>query len=416
MKSLLITLVLIAAFSFVPAVLSAQTYENPGSDPPIAQPLVREGDFAVKLAEALRLGTAANEMEAENLLGSTGIAPRSGWISDYPVTPVVIGELRDAVSEAADSSRLTMVKEEALSTFDQVVRDHGLPVTADTSAGTDGSAENYPEPTVVNNYYYSSGPPVVTYYAPPYDYAYLYTWVPYPFWWWNFHFTGFFVLTNFHKVFVVDRKVVVLSNRFFDHNRRAFVRINAFDRFHGKVFVDHGKKTVAFRDRKFVDDRRFHGGDSRFVDRDRRSIDHSGRSTVREGKRESAPSEVRRGSVNTFDAGRSRFGNVGRGSNPERRIAVPPAGSGSRGSFVTPDRSRTFRQIERREFTPRDRGVRSGLSSDRQMRTIAPQSSGTRSFSPSSNEGRRFSAPSTHREFKSFGGNRGSFERTRRGN
>jgi hypothetical protein len=30
------------------------------------------------------------------------------------------------------------------------------------------------------------------------DYAYLYTWVDYPFWWSNYWFPGFFVLADFH--------------------------------------------------------------------------------------------------------------------------------------------------------------------------------------------------------------------------
>jgi hypothetical protein len=56
-----------------------------------------------------------------------------------------------------------------------------------------------PPPAVIDNYYYVEGPPVVTYYAPPAPYAYLYSWVPYPFWSAGFPFSGFFILHDFHR-------------------------------------------------------------------------------------------------------------------------------------------------------------------------------------------------------------------------
>ena len=37
---------------------------SPSGDPPIEQPLVREGDFAVKLATALNLTSSSNEAAA----------------------------------------------------------------------------------------------------------------------------------------------------------------------------------------------------------------------------------------------------------------------------------------------------------------------------------------------------------------
>ena len=82
--------------------------------PPSAQPLIREGDFAIKLAEALRIGQAKNDAEAESMLASVGIAPKNGWIADYPVTPDVIGELQSAVGGAVDSGKLRMTKNEAI--------------------------------------------------------------------------------------------------------------------------------------------------------------------------------------------------------------------------------------------------------------------------------------------------------------
>lgn len=73
-----------------------------------------------------------------------------------------------------------------------------------------------PAPEVINNYYYNDGPPVITYYEPPQPYAYLYSWVPYPFWCSGFFFPGYFILHDFHRhvsfhkhPFVVTNHVVV---------------------------------------------------------------------------------------------------------------------------------------------------------------------------------------------------------------
>jgi hypothetical protein len=199
MKNLFIKLAILMALVLIPALASAQTSQTPAS-PPLSQPLVREGDFAVALAGALKIGPAADETEAESLLDEVGIAPRNGWIADYPVTPDILGELEMAVGEAADAGRLAMGRDEAMDAFENVVNQQDLGVRMDTSGGEvgDTSGAEYPDQTVENSYYYDEGPPVVTYYAPPPDYTYLYTWVPYPFWWWNSWFPGFFVLTDFH--------------------------------------------------------------------------------------------------------------------------------------------------------------------------------------------------------------------------
>jgi hypothetical protein len=57
-----------------------------------------------------------------------------------------------------------------------------------------------PGAEVVNHYYYDYGPPVVTYYPPPAPYYYLYSWVPYPFWWGpGLYYSGYFILHDFHR-------------------------------------------------------------------------------------------------------------------------------------------------------------------------------------------------------------------------
>ncbi|MDA8173965.1 MAG: hypothetical protein M0018_05150, partial [Nitrospiraceae bacterium] len=89
------------------------------------------------------------------------------------------------------------------------------------------------------------GPPVVTYYAPPPDYAYLYTWVPYPFWWTNLWFPGFFVLGDFDIV-VFDHfhhhHREFISNHFRDPVTGRFFRIDPTNRSRGGFFPQRGAR------------------------------------------------------------------------------------------------------------------------------------------------------------------------------
>ena len=211
-----------------------QAKEATSSPPSVAPTLVREGDLAMALVSVLEMGTAESETEAETILASAGIAPENGWISDYPVTPDILGELQDAVAAAADSNRLPMGKAEALEALESVSADLGLSVVAHSSGEY---AENPPpvspqyiQPTVINNYYYRDGPPVVTYYPPPTDYLYLYAWVPYPFWCSRFFFSGFFILHDFHKIVRIRNRVFVVSNHFFHHGHRRFFRVDPVKR------------------------------------------------------------------------------------------------------------------------------------------------------------------------------------------
>jgi hypothetical protein len=204
--------------------------------PPIAQTLIREGDLAVKLAEALKIGQAKTEPEAEDMLTSVGIAPKNGWIADYPVTPDVIGELQSAIGGAVDSGKLAMDKEQAIKALQDLTAQQGLPVRADTEGRHTGAEPpvepppggygEYSRPEVINNYYYDQGPPIVTYYPPPWDYYYLYAWVPYPFWYSGFRFPGFFCLHDFHRVAFINRKAVIFSNHVIDAKTRGVVSID----------------------------------------------------------------------------------------------------------------------------------------------------------------------------------------------
>lgn len=218
----------VTAFLFLPMSQELCAQETTGQAAPIEQALVREGDFAAALVERLRIGTPQNEAEAETMLSSMGISPKNGWITDYPVTPDIIGELENAVGDAADAGRLSMGRDEALRTLEDLAAEVGLSVATDRrvdypSEEPPRTYGTYSEPTVTN-YYNTYGPPIITYYPPPWTYLYLYAWVPYPFWWTRVYFPGFYVLTSFHRCVYRHHRPVYISNHWRDPNtRRVFV-------------------------------------------------------------------------------------------------------------------------------------------------------------------------------------------------
>jgi hypothetical protein len=208
--------------------------------PPIAQPLIREGDFAIKLAEALKIGQANSEAEAESMLASVGIAPDNGWIDDYPVTPDVLGELEKAIGEAADAKRLPMGKNEALKAFRTTAVELELPVITEVpdryAESPSPTIPQYTEPSVIDNYYDTEGPPVVTYYPPPPAYYYLYAWIPSPFWFSGFYFPGFYMLHDFHRVVFINRHACTITNHIRDHRTGRIFTIHPERRHEGRTF------------------------------------------------------------------------------------------------------------------------------------------------------------------------------------
>jgi len=170
----------------------AQTYDVP----PVAQPLVREGDFAVRLAALYGLGSPENENEAEDLLSSAGVIPLNGWISDYPVTPEILGQIQEAAARAASEGRLSMTAEQATRHLYDLASQMNLPVPAGPES-TVAAAAKAPEQPAIYNYYTGYGPPIITYYPPPPAYFYLYAWVPYPVWWYGYWYPGFYICNNF---------------------------------------------------------------------------------------------------------------------------------------------------------------------------------------------------------------------------
>jgi len=191
--------------------------------PPVAQALVREGYFSVKLAAILEIGSPTNEAEAEDMLAKAGIAPLNGWISDYPMTPEIVGQLQDSIAKAAAEGKLSMNSEEASRGLYSLATQMTLPTPAGEETTT---PEGNKAPTgqsdfqTINDYYYDQGPPIITYYPPPAYYGYLYDWVPYPVFWFGFWFPGYYVCNSFTRVVWVNSRPFIVSNNVIDHNGR----------------------------------------------------------------------------------------------------------------------------------------------------------------------------------------------------
>jgi hypothetical protein len=135
----------------MPALIYAQSQQATTNSPPVEQPLVREGDFAVELVLSFALGTTNDEVEAEDLLSSKGITPRNGWIADYPVTPDIVGEIWDSISTAVDSEKLFMNGDEAANRYQQAKADVGLEMRPYASGETHelNQSSSYPDNTVI---------------------------------------------------------------------------------------------------------------------------------------------------------------------------------------------------------------------------------------------------------------------------
>ena len=180
----------------------------PSGPPPIEQPLVREGEFAAELASAFNLTSLHDEAAGESYLASVNIMPRNGWISDYPVTPDIIAEVRDSAARSASAGNLQISEVDAVGVVDNVSIAMNLPVKVNYGSNSEYQSRTTPpppetyqylEPSVVEDYYDDNKPPIVTYYPPPHGYGYLYDWVPWPFWWGGYGFEGFFILVDFDR-------------------------------------------------------------------------------------------------------------------------------------------------------------------------------------------------------------------------
>jgi hypothetical protein len=342
------------------AAVNTQQGEAGKQAPPIAQTLIREGDFAVKLARVLKIGQTMGEAEAESMLATVGVVPKNGWIADYPMTPIIVGQVRNAVVAAAASRKLSMREDEALRAFDGLTVEFGLAIAPGQYAESQPpTSSEYVPPPVINEYYYDEGPPVITYYPPPWDYYYLYGWVPYPFWCSGFFFPGFFILNDFHHHHGHHHDGHhLISNHFVDPTTRASLRVDPTTRTRGTAATRTSGGTGS---RGFASSEARKGAASIF-------------SRSANGRALSQPSNTGRqyrGSQNPSTGSARSSGRSFR--SPSTRTSSAPS-SGGRGSFG---------------------GFRSGGNSGnfQGARTGSGGSSSNRSFSSPS--GRTFSAPST---------------------
>ncbi len=204
-----------------------------GGAPPVAQVLVREGDFSIKLAAAFQLGVPSSEAEAENTLARIGIVPSNGWISDYPVTPEILGQIQAAAAEAASNGSLPMTADEAKGKVEALAAQMSLAVPAAGQQAPESGVT--PDQAVIEGYYADEGPPIITYYPPPLAYGYLYDWVPYPVWWYDVWFPGFYICHSFSTVVVVHSGPAVVTNHFVDRVSGRVVRMSPYIRSDGGV-------------------------------------------------------------------------------------------------------------------------------------------------------------------------------------
>jgi hypothetical protein len=372
MKNLLAIVAILSLMMSPFAAYCADSEPQASNPPPVSQPLAAEGNFAFQLVTALKLGTPTTEAQAEDILTSAGIAPTNGWIADYPMTPIVVGQVQDALVAAAESKKLPMGKDEALKTFQGLMAEFDLalaPATEYPAQAERPTSSEYVQPTEVDNYYNQEGPPVITYYPPPWDYGYLYTWVPYPFFWTGFFFPGFFVLNDFD--------VVVVRDHFGHHFHHDFDH-------HGHDF-DH-RITNHFRDPRTHDFRRvdpttrtagmgIHGSSTRMAGLTSPEVRKSAESIFHRSVRTSE-------SAGLAGASGRRFGRVAPRTADSRTFSQP----GNTGRPFA-GAGRTFKMPAHRSFRMSSQGF-------------------ARSFSPPS---RSFGAPSMSRG-SSFGGfHRGGF-------
>ena len=355
--------------------------------PPVAQALVREGEFALKLAGRLKMGSPGSEAEAESALASAGIAPRNGWIADYPITPDIVGELQYAISQAAVSKRLSLSRDEALIAFQGLTAEMGLSVVADTPGevvqnGPPADYGQYSNPDVINNYYYNEGPPVVTYYPPPWDYYYMYAWVPYPFWWSGFWFSGFFILNDFHRPIYGHGGHCFVSNHYRDHGSHRVHTVDPVMRHNGRAFRGEGDLS--------------HGRGFRSAEARNGAASIYGRSYERSGHG-NAPN----GANSTRPGGRFQAGHsTNRGNSPAasysqtRGSERPSATWGNRGE-VGPQGSGGRPSSQQRGFEGHSRAPSTGGNrSFTPPSTVSRSPSGSSSRAPSVGGNRSFSLPS----------------------
>lgn len=131
---------------------SAPAGQMVGNAPPLEQPLVPEGAFAVQLVQVLNLGRTEDEAQAENMLSAVGIEPNNGWIAEYPVTPPIIAEIEAGIARAADAGKLRMGKNQALRAVADLKNKLGLNIRAGPALAAQPPPSGKPGKDVIYRY------------------------------------------------------------------------------------------------------------------------------------------------------------------------------------------------------------------------------------------------------------------------
>lgn len=90
--------------------------------------LLPEAVYALNLVEILGLEPTSDANKAEILLSRLGIEPKNGWISDYPITPMIIGDIDQDIANAYDLKKINLNKTETLKQVNELKTRLGLDV------------------------------------------------------------------------------------------------------------------------------------------------------------------------------------------------------------------------------------------------------------------------------------------------
>ena len=204
----LLIIALIAATFLFPGPAWAQSDDSLAyAGQAIAPAVVRQGEFAVRLAEALALEIAEDdEDDALRALVALGVEPAAGWQPDQAMTPQIVTELRADLADAVAAGRLVMEPDAAWTAFDELLAELGLPLPAEPALAYAGgtppvsSYGPYCDATATHYFYGSYGLPIYSYCYPPSAYIHYYSWVPCGFRAHGHSFAGFFILRQVHVI------------------------------------------------------------------------------------------------------------------------------------------------------------------------------------------------------------------------
>ena len=127
---------------------AGQTGNNPT---PVEQALTPEGVYAMELLDALKLPPATEPGQAEEVLTNLGIEPKNGWISDYPVTPAVLGELDKDISDACNQQKVSLSSDQALKRVNALKSRLGFQISSGPAVPP--AAAQPPKPASVSTIY-----------------------------------------------------------------------------------------------------------------------------------------------------------------------------------------------------------------------------------------------------------------------